>query len=406
MTQPLSQRPPRLALWLFRALPTVLIFGGIAAAVALVKMAPKPARKAPPPLQGLVSVAHPELADQPVIVQAMGTVLPAREVSLKPRVSGEVIWTHPEFKEGTRFAAGETLIRIDPVDYTIAIARAEAQLARADFEYQRELGYQDVAKREWALIREGRPASEREALLALRQPQLKSVQAGLASARADLQQAELNLARTEIKVPFNAQLRMRNAEVGSLIGTQEPVATLVGSDEYWVRVSIATDRLRALPGLGDPEAKAIEATVALSRDGTRHWQGTVIRLLPDLEQNGRMARLLVAIPKPLDQHPDTPLLLGSYVYVELKGRRLAHTARFPRAVLRDGNALWLANAEQKLEIRPVTVAWRDAESVYISDGLSVVDRVILSDLALPVAGMPLVIQNPEPRTATTPREEA
>jgi len=388
-----KRRPPRLAVWIYRMLPTLIILGGIAIAAALILAAPEPERKPPPPLQSLVTISHPVLQDQPVIVRAMGTVLPSREVSIRPRVSGEVISTHPDFKEGTRFSKGDTLITIDPADYEIAITRADAQVARANYDYQLELGYQDVAKREWSLIREGRAASEREALLALRKPQLQNVQAGLASAQAELKQAQLNLARTEIKVPFNSQILTRQAEVGAVASTQEPVATLVGSDEYWVQVSIPIDRLRALPGFEDPEKHNIEATVFFSRDASRQWVGRVIRLLPALEQSGRMARLLVAIADPLDQNPDTPLLLSSYVYVELKGRPLPHTALLPRVALREGSTLWLATPENELEIRPVTVAWRDAEFVYISDGIAATDRVILSAVAIPVSGMPLVIQN-------------
>jgi RND family efflux transporter MFP subunit len=394
-----TQPPGKSRRRLFRILPPALVILGLVGAVILVRTAPRAERKQPPPMRSLVRVVQPEPSDQPVIVRAMGSVIPAREVDLKSRVTGEVIWTHPEFKEGARFKEGELLVRIDPADYEIALARAKGQVAQANFEYQIELGRQDVARREWNLIGKDRPASEREEYLALRQPQLQNVQAGLASARAALKQAELNLARTELSTPFNALLRHRQTEVGSVANLQEPVAALVGTDEFWVRVSIPVDRLGVLGDLQQP------ATIYLSRDRSVSWRGRVIRLLGDLEQNGRMARLLVSVPDPLDQHPDTPLLLGSYVHVDLEGERLEKVVVLPRSALREGNHLWLAAADDTLEIRPVDVAWRDTESVYIAGGLARGERVILNDLAIPVSGMPLIIRNSEPEpTRSTPEQ--
>jgi RND family efflux transporter MFP subunit len=304
-----------------------------------------------------------------------------------------VVWTHPEFKEGARFGQGEVLVRIDRADYEIALARAKGRVATANYEYQIELGRQDVARREWGLIRDGRPASDREEHLALRKPQLQNVEAGLASARAELKQAELNLERTELKSPFNALLRTRQTEIGSVVNLQEPVATLVGTDEFWVQVAIPVDRLGVLGDLGPGAGEPVTATVRLSGNGGSSWSGRVIRLLGDLEPSGRMARILVAVPDPLDQHTGLPLLLGSYVRVDLEGEQLERVVVLPRSALREEDRLWLVGADETLEIRPVEVAWRDAASVYIGGGLAAGERVILTDLAIPVPGMPLMIQD-------------
>ncbi len=378
---------------MYRFLPLALIIGAIIGAVILVKTAPRPARQQPPPLRSLARVIEPEPNNQPVIVRTMGVVIPAQEIDLEPLVGGEVVWVHPQFEEGARYQEGEVLVRIDPADYEIALAMAEAQVARANYEYELELGRQDVARREWKLIREDRPASPREETLALRKPQLENVEAGLASARAAREQAELNLERTHLKSPFNALLRQRLTEIGSVVNPQEAVATLVGTDAFWVQVAIPVDRLGALENFEGP------ATIRLAGNNPTRWRGTVIRLLGDLEQSGRMARLLVAVPQPLDQYPAMPLLLGSYVHVDLEGRQLEQVMVLPRSALREEDRVWLATAEDTLEIRAVEVAWRDNESVYISGGLAAGERVIVTDLAIPVAGMPLIVQDNNDRPA-------
>ncbi len=384
VTQPPTRQFPRR---LYLLLPPLLILAAMIGAVMLVKTAPRAERQPPPPMKSLVRVIQPQAGNQPVIVRAMGVVIPAREIDLEPLVGGEVIWVHPEFKEGARFDAGEVLVRIDPADYRIALAVAKAQVARADYEYQLELGRQDVARREWDLIGKDRPASPREESLALRKPQLRNVEAGLASARAASDQARLNLDRTNLKAPFNALLRRRLTEIGSVVNPQEPVATLVGTDVFWVQAALPVDRLGALENYRGP------ATIRLNSHPPTAWRGTVIRLLGDLEPDGRMARLLVAVPQPLDQHPALPLLLGSYVHVDLEGRQLEQVMVLPRSALREGERLWLASREDTLEIRPVDVAWRDSESVYVAAGLVAGERVIVTDLAIPVVGMPLIVED-------------
>lgn len=386
---------------LFGILPPLLLIGGLVGAVILVKTRPRPERKPPPPMQGLARVMRVQPADRHITLRAMGTVVPAREVALKSQVGGKVVWVHPAFKEGGLFEAGETLLRIEATDYELALARAEGQVARADFEYQLELGYQDVARREWELIQQGRSTGEAEASLALRKPHLASVVAGLASARADLEQARVNLGRTEITAPFNALLLARQVDLGAVVSPQEMLATLVGSDEYWVRVSLPVDRLADLNIQPGQREEGLPAHLTMSGlAGT--WTGRVVRLLGNLEESGRMARLLVSVPQPYEQQPQLPLLLGSYLRVDLVGSALEGVYVLPRNALREGDTVWIAGPEDTLLIQPVSLAWKDAESVMVQKGLAPGDRVILSELAIPLPGMPLQVEGDDPAEKPTP----
>ena len=332
-----------------------------------------------------------------VTVEAMGSVVPAREVTLKSRVSGQVKSTHPEFVTGGFIGQGERILKIDPQDYQLALARQQSQLANAQYELKVEMGFQEVAQREWALLNSGKPADPADVELALRKPHLAKAQSDLAAAQAELEQAKLSLSRTDILAPFNTIVRTKHVEIGSQVSTQDALAELVGTDAYWIRVSLPVDRLR---WIRIPINRA--GTGALASVHYRGFQrrGRVIRLLGDLEPQGRMARILVAVEDPLGlsdpQADDPPLLIGEYVRVTIQGERLTGVYRIPRSALRDNSTLWLVGPDDTLQIQPVETVWRDNRIVLVNNHLQPGDRLVTSDLATPVAGMTVEVSAADP----------
>lgn len=361
---------------------------GMALAGYIKKTAPKAQKREPVSHTPRVETLVLAPGDHQVSIDAMGSVVPARELTLKARVSGQVKSLHPEFVAGGIVEQGERLVQIDPQDFRLALARQESQLADARYKLKLEMGYQEVARREWNLINQGAPSSDEDEELALRKPHLAKARSDLAAAEAELEQARLNLARTEITAPFNAVVRITHVEVGSQISTQDSLAELVGTDEYWIRVSLPVDRLR---WIHIPASRSeTGASAIVHYRGTRRT-GRVIRLLSDLETQGRMARILVSVEDPLghaDPRPDRPpLLIGEYVRVEIQGQALRDVYRIPRTALRDGDTIWVAGGGDTLQIKPVDIVWRDDRFVLITDSLDPGDRLIVSDLATPVAGM-------------------
>jgi hypothetical protein len=105
-----------------------------------------------------------------------------------------------------------------------------------------------------------------------------------------------------------------------------------------------------------------------------------------------MARLLVAITDPLGlqkKHP--PVLLGSFVTAEIIGRKLENVYRIPRAALQENDLLLIADKDDRLVAKPVTVAFYGVDSVLVDSGLHPGDRLIISNLAAPIDGMSLKI---------------
>lgn len=244
---------------------------GIGGAAYFNRTAPRADKRPPKVVAPLVEVATVEPGRHQVVVTAMGTVTPARSLSLESRVTGEVVRMHPEFQIGGLLRAGEVALQIDPGDYELAVTRAESAVVEAEYALKLEGGRQEVARREWAILNGDKPADPLDKELALRQPHLRKAQADLTSARANLKQARLNLERTRITVPFNAVVRSRNVELGSQVTTQEKLADLVGADAFWIEVSIPVDRLQwiAIPAgrvNRGPRSRCTTRTVPGCRD--------------------------------------------------------------------------------------------------------------------------------------------
>jgi RND family efflux transporter MFP subunit len=369
----------------------LIITIGIAGASYIKKTAPR-AQKRPPERTVALVKTQPLFPDtHQVAVTGMGSVVPAREITLKTRVPGEIQAIHPEFVEGGFIRAGEKMLKIDAEDYELALARKESAVVNAEYNLKVEMGYQDVARQEWSLLYPERTANAQEKELALRQPHLAKARSDLAAARAELEQARLNLSRTDILAPFNVIVRSTHVNVGSQVSTQDALAQLVGTDEYWIQVSLPVERLAWIQ---IPRTNAEKgASVTVSYRGNQR-QGTVARLLSDLETDGRMARILVSVKDPLgltsrnrDNAP--PMLIGEYVRVEIQGQRLTDVYRIPRSALRDNSTIWILGDDDTLKILPVETVWRDADYVLMKNGIVPGQRLIVSDLSAPVDGLPL-----------------
>ena len=372
-------------------LSVIIIAAGVAGAAYFKKTAPRAQRRPPAPVVPLVETAVLKPATEQVRVPAMGTVVPARQMVLRSRVSGEIKRIHPDFINGGIIRQGEILAQLDDEDYRLAISRKKSDIASAEYALKLELGHQEVAKREWELLNAGKPASEEDVELALRKPHLAKARADLAAAMADLKKAELDQARTRIRAPFNAIVRDKRVEVGSQITAQDTLAELVGTDEYWLQVPVSVDRLRwiDIPSRPGDTGSPVQVTY---RDGFVRT-GRVIKLLGDLETEGRMARVVVSISDPLNltggESSSPPLLLGEYVRVEILGKQLPSVYRISRDALRDDRYVWIMTPENTLEIRPVTPIWRTLDTVLLEKGLTPGERLIVSDLPSPVPDMPI-----------------
>jgi len=225
--------------------------------------------------------------------------------------------------------------------------------------------------------------------LALRKPHLDKARADVDAVKAAVAKATLDLDRTRISAPFNAVVRSKSVDVGSQVSIGEPMAELVGTDAYWVQASIPVDRLEWIRIPQRKNEKGANAKVYYSGGNT--VDGTVIRLMGDLDSEGRMARILIEVKDPMQRQANArlapPLLIGEYVRVEVEGRQLDDVFVIPRTALRDGSTVWIMNDDMTLSIRKVEPIWRSDLAVVIQNDLKLGQQIIITDLPAPVEGM-------------------
>ena len=384
-----------------RVLPLAIIAVGVLGAWWLVANRPRAQREQVEPIPPLAQVVEARRTTERITIAAMGTVVPAKRVALQPEVSGRIVAQSPQLLPGGLFRKGDVILRIDPRDYETAVKQQEAAVEQARLEVQLEKGRQVIAKREWKLLEEDIALDQSSQDLALRRPQLKNANVALEAAESTLEQARLQLERTTVYAPFNAVVREEFVDEGQLVSPQTQLATLIGTDRFWVQVSIPVDRLRWLTFSGTEASGESNVMVVQEVTGevSIERSGRLARLVGDLDPVGRMARVLVEIDDPLGlnakKNPASiPLMLGAYVRVEIEAGNAEEVFLLPRTTIREGDQVWIGGEEDRLEVRPVEVLWRSKDTVLIRNGLREGDRVVTNSIPLPIPNMRLRVEIP------------
>lgn len=359
--------------------PVLVVVAGAAVARTLILGRAAPPKSERPPRVLPVDVVTVRVDDHESTIRAYGTVRPRRTLALRPTVGGPIGSMHPALIQGGRIDAGEIVASIDERDYVLAVKTADAALVAAKTDLDIELGNAYVAQREWELLDADLEVTEEGRRLALREPYVERRRADLDSARANLERAKLDLERTKLVAPFDALVLSEDVEIGTQVGAGTQIAQLVDRTEFLVEVAVPSKRLSMLEFDG--------ATAQLVRDGHVR-EGRVERLLGEVDAAGRMARIQVAIPDPLRRERGIePVLLGSYVSVDLPCRTIENAISIPREALREGDVVWVVDVENTLEIREVDVLMRRPADVLVASDLGDGTRVIVSPISVPLPGL-------------------
>jgi len=340
----------------------------------------------------LVDVLEAEKGSYQPEIAVMGTVEPSKDIILSPRVGGEIIRRREAFIPGGHVRKGEPLLQIDPADYRNALQQRKSELRQAVADLNIEMGRQNVAQKDYQLLDENLSQEQEE--LILRKPQLNAARSRVEAARASVSQAELDLQRTTIEAPFDAHILSRNVNVGSQVAPGDNLGRLVGIDTYWVEATVPVSKLRWLEF---PEGQASKGSPVRIRNRSawhpgEYRRGHLYKLVGSLEDQTRMARVLVSVPDPLGYEKNNvevpALMIGSYVEAHIRAREIPDVIRLDRGYMRSNETVWVME-DEKLHIREVEVIFRDDQYAYITKGLSEQEKVVTTNLSTVVEGAPL-----------------
>ncbi len=402
------------------------------------------ANKAPPARVELVERATAvrviearEMAVRPSL-SGYGLVSPSRTYEAIAQVGGTAAYVNPALRKGEILPEGALLLRLSPEDFTLAVAQARANIRAAEAKLE-ELTVSEqnqqaaLAIEEDALALKTTDLARSESLFAsqaisqsvldgaraahLGQSQkVQGIRSGLALLptkreaqneqiavyRAGLASAELNLARSEVRLPLAGRVSMATVEQGQFVKAGQTIASFDGIEaaEAEAQVSVADlSRLmveaRAQAGLSvfDPAAMSsvlkelgIEATVRLRLGNeVAEWPATLDRISNVIDPKSGTLGVIVRVENAYGGKGKPPLTKGMFVEVVLTAPPVTGVV-IPRTALDQGRVL-LATNEARLVVQPVTPTLVQGDIVLVKAGLPAGSKVVVSTLRPVIPGM-------------------
>lgn len=358
----------------------LVLVGGAALAWWLMTQPPRIERQSPPePTPPLVDVVRVSAAARSPDLQSFGRVEAEQETMLASRVAGQLEGFAEGVLPGQVIEQNAPVAYIDQADLKLALEDAEAQLADAQAQLALEQAEQQRARSEYESF--GRQLSAERRALVLREPQLRQAQAVVTQARVARDQAALNLERATLRAPWRAMVQERLVGAGSLLSLGTEVLHLVGVEQFWVRTSLPGEWLHWLS-----EGSRVTLTSSGWPDGEQRV-GTLVSILPALEENGLQAQLLIAVDDPLALDRNGPALrLGDVLRASFETSARPDLIALPAAALRPGEQVWWVDDDNRLKRSQVTLAYRGQDVALVSSGLEDGRRVVTAGLAQPREG--------------------
>ncbi|MEP6791262.1 MAG: efflux RND transporter periplasmic adaptor subunit [Ramlibacter sp.] len=312
-----------------------------------------------------VGVAAAEKMDIPIVLDALGTVVPQATVRVRPQVSGVLLQVM--FKEGQLVRKGELLATIDPRMFELTLQQAigqrqqgEAQLEAAKVTLQRfrTLLQQDSIARQEVDTQEA---------------QVKQLEGTVVIARANEGTARLNLGYTRIVAPVAGRVGLRTVDVGNVVspGDANGVALITQVSPIDVQFAIPQDQAPALQqsassgmkvnALDRTRATLLETGVFASLDNQVDAQTGTVRA------KARFANLKEA------------LFPSQFVNVQLMVQTIKDAVVVPVSALRHGSTgdyVFVLSQDRTVAQRPVKAGRATVDKVQIVSGLQVGERVV------------------------------
>ncbi|MEK1906009.1 MAG: MdtA/MuxA family multidrug efflux RND transporter periplasmic adaptor subunit [Pseudomonas sp.] len=315
-----------------------------------------------------VRLASVTRGDFNIELKALGTVTALNTVNVRSRVDGEL--TKVLFEEGQLVKAGEPLAQIDSRPYQIALQQAEGTLAQSQAQLQNaEI---DLARYK-GLYAEDSIAKQtldtQDALVGQYRGTVKNNQASVADAR-------LNLDFTRIRAPISGRVGLRQVDLGNQVKSSDTTPLVVITQVEPIAVSFTLPEGELPPVLAKVRANQKLRVQAWDRGEQQQLADGVLHSLDNqIDTATGTVKLKARFENASEQ-----LFPNQFVNVRLRVETRAGATLIPSAALQFGSRgtfVFLVDAEHKVQVRRVTVGASDGATTLISEGLAVGDRVVL-----------------------------
>lgn len=313
----------------------VLAFGGYK---VLESMRPAPKSQVPPPVVPLVEqlVVSPE--DHAPPVRSYGTVESFFETNLTSQVSGQILEVSEKFRVGETVKAGHVLVKIDPTDYTAALALEEANLTVAERSFAEEEIRAAQAAGDWEAS--GRDLTKATDFV-LRKPQLAAARASIESAKAAIAKARADIERTEVKAPFDAVITARDAAPGNQASSQTSLGTLVSTEKVEIRLPLIAEQLARVSIPADAEITSpLKPGIS--------WKAKLVRMEPSVDRQNQVMYAVAEVEQPFaDEAKSLPI--GIFANAAIVAKPVPDSYRVPEAAYVSDRFVWVIDSKNKLK---------------------------------------------------------
>ena len=349
----------------------------------------QPKRFAPPAQEMVVNAAPVRLQDYRIQLESYGSVQPRTQTTLTAQVSGQIVFVNPNIRDGGFFDKGDILVSIDPRDYEANVRIAQAVLMDARQALADATARSELAREDWSSLgNEGEPPE-----LVLRLPQLEAARAGVISAEATLQKAELELERTRIVAPFAGRVLQQSADIGQVVSPNTEIAVIYATDSVEVRLPIRNRDLAYidLPELYrdvDAGGTAVNAQIISELIGRTVWDARLVRTEGAIDQSARQLHVIAHIDDPFSKSADgrPQLKIGQYVTALIAGHELRDVLVIPNSAIYQGSYVYVVE-DDVLQRRNIEIAWQNDRDAIVKDGLGDGDILVTTPLGQVTSGV-------------------
>ncbi len=379
-------------------------------------------------------------------ITAYGNVQPAITLNSTAEVSGKVGYVHPNLKAGETIPAGTVVVRIEAEDYALSLQQtredlkgsrsalqeleSEEKSTRRSFELARKnlaVGEAEYARLqdiyEKRLIAKSTLDVEEQKVIQLRQQvedlqgrldgfdsRRRSLESQMARAEQEVQNRTTILGRTEIILPFDARIGTVSADTGEFVAVGAPLFEAIDLKGVEINAQLPVQSMRHLvshledrtdvtqqfvqTGGHINDSLGLTARVRLVSDmPDAVWDARVLRISESIDATRQTLGVVVGVDNPYEKiipGRRPPLLKGMYTAVDLFAP-VRNVLVIPRKAIHEGR-VYVANADDRLEIRPLEIQLTQGDIAIVRSGLDSGDRVIVTDLIPVIEGMPLRVQ--------------
>ena len=360
------------------------------------------------------------------VAEGYGIVRPARVWDAVSQVSGRVIEMHSSLRNGGIIKAGTELIRIDPVDYELALAQAGNELielnvrgdntqaslqiekrnlllAEKEFKRKQKLADQGTLSKSSADEAERAMLSSRSLVQNLQNTiALLPIQRKLLNNK--ITQAERDLANTRLVAPFNIRVSDLAVEQYQFVSRGQTLFSGDSIDRVEITAQIAATNLKKLfiGQTGFPtDIETINNNLAnitgfkptvrldIGDEQLAEWDAEFVRVSDSVDVETQTIGIIIAVDNPMQkiipgQRP--PLSKDMFVQVSIAGYPQSDRIVIPRSLIRN-NQVYLVNDQNRLLTRDISRHYDQQQFTVVKQGLAAGDRIVASDLVPAVDGM-------------------